>query len=189
MTGDYRLIIGSEAGEVSRRLREPNTIHLMMGGDLRTFDRELAFEHPENTCKACGARLDDMGLAFSQQVDNRGRPVLDDQCKARPCDNDADGPCEQCSDNGLLPHDPTPVPLAWCNSAEIVLDPDEDQISVRISVADPRGSVAMTIQRKHSLNSDGQMVSELRLSVPHPEDSAPHVTLDPITNRGYYRIH
>lgn len=88
--------------------------------------------------------------------------------------------CKACDGAGFYGHEPEPVPLSWANSAAIDLDPEQDRISVRISVGDPRGAFVMTVERM----DDG----ELRLSLPHPDHSLIHLPLTALASPGYYRI-
>lgn len=103
-------------------------------------------------------------------------------------------------------HEPVPIPLSWANSAAISLDETEDRISVSISVGDPRGAFVLSVERlrftcNSGSNGPGRVVqscalghtaptphNELRLSVPHPDDSQPHMPLTRLASAGYYRI-
>lgn len=80
--------------------------------------------------------------------------------------------------------EPGPVgPEGWCNSAAITFEGPRGEgysaVYVNISVGDPRGSFAMGVLR----GPDG----DLRLSVPHPSDGAPHMKLTEI-RPGLYSI-
>lgn len=68
-------------------------------------------------------------------------------------------------------------PSNWCNNAAIRIH--EDRITVTISVGDPRGAFAMSIHR----GEDG----DLRLSVPDPSDSLPHMKLTQLSP-GFFRV-
>jgi hypothetical protein len=70
-------------------------------------------------------------------------------------------------------------PLGWINSAQIVLDRQEDAVSVRISVGDPRGAFSMTVRR----HADGT----LHLSVPFEGEPAEHCALRRISH-GHYVV-
>jgi hypothetical protein len=63
-------------------------------------------------------------------------------------------------------YDVEPGPLDWCNSARVVVDPDDDAITCLVSVGDPRGAFAFTVRRL----PDGRIV----LHLPHPGESLPH---------------
>lgn len=92
---------------------------------------------------------------------------------------DADGDCESCDGSGKIEvHEWEPIPLHWANSASIHTDTDRDEITVAISVGDPRGAFVMRVER-----IDG----ELYLSVPHANMSLPHM---PLTERspGWFKI-
>lgn len=67
---------------------------------------------------------------------------------------------------------------AWCNSAAISVDDDEDTVTVSISVGDPRGAFVMVMGRR-----DGGLF----LSVPDPLDGFLHMPLDEIRS-GYFHV-
>lgn len=81
------------------------------------------------------------------------------------------------SEDGASPHTVTDVPLTWLNSFGVSLDEAQDRIVFHVSVGDPRGAMVMELRKV-----DGQLF----LSVPSAEES--HVTLEPVGNRGVYRI-
>ena len=68
------------------------------------------------------------------------------------------------------------------NSAAIVIKnlEDEESVTTRISVADPRGAFVMYTEA----NETGHY-----LSVPHPDESLPHVDELEEKGRGYYKMH
>lgn len=68
------------------------------------------------------------------------------------------------------------------NSAAIVIKnlEDEESVITRISVADPRGAFVMYTEA----NETGHY-----LSVPHPDESLPHVDELEEKGRGYYKMH
>lgn len=84
------------------------------------------------------------------------------------------------AENGYQSEAQERAPLGWANSAQIVLDRDEDSITLLISVGDPRGAFAFTVRR----TQDG----ELRLTVPHPSDGLLHMPLTEDPGRGMYKI-
>lgn len=67
------------------------------------------------------------------------------------------------NENGAYP---SQAPLGWCNSARIVVSPEDDEVSVTISTGDPRGAFVMSVSRA----SDGRLL----LYVPHEGMSTPH---------------
>lgn len=71
------------------------------------------------------------------------------------------------ADDDEGPHVLEAIPLAWLNSARVVLDEDNDTVSVHISAGDPNGAFAMDIRR----TPDGTMI----LTVPHAGTIAPHM--------------
>jgi len=68
---------------------------------------------------------------------------------------------------------------AIVNSAAITFQPDDESVTVSISVGDPRGAFTMTVRRL----TDGSLV----LHVPHAGDSTPHMPLVE-DHPGTYRI-
>lgn len=87
-------------------------------------------------------------------------------------DEQSDQECEA-NDNG--PHEPETGPGTWCNSAQIIVDDEEDSVSVSISVGDPRGGFSFAIRR---LPDDApNMAGRLILHVPYPGEGMPHETL------------
>ena len=70
--------------------------------------------------------------------------------------------------NGMLNDEQLKGPLAWCNSAAITLDREDDAVHVSISCGDPRGAFVMTIRR---------IEGNLLMHVPHPGDSLLHEPL------------
>lgn len=56
-----------------------------------------------------------------------------------------------------------------------------DRVDLHVSVGDPRGAFNMRVEVDRE-------TGELRLSLPHPEDSLPHMGLVPLASPGYYRV-
>ncbi|MDA0565164.1 hypothetical protein LG943_12680 [Streptomonospora sp. S1-112] len=108
---------------------------------------------PSHTCRSCGEGLTRETAGW---VDSNG----DSRC---PGNDDAD-------------HDPEPTPLAWCNSAAILTDEDDDAVTVTLSVGDPRGAFAFTVRRVPD-DAHGPAAGRLILHVPQPGDPYPHVAL------------
>ena len=75
-------------------------------------------------------------------------------------------------------------PLAWANSASIILDPDEDAITVAISTGDPRGGFTMTIRRLPDDAPDHP--GALVMYVPYPGDPMPHEDLREVRPGAYF---
>ncbi len=75
-------------------------------------------------------------------------------------------------------------PLAWANSASIILDPDDDAITVAISTGDPRGGFTMTIRRIP--DGDHENAGALVMHVPHPDDSTLHEDLHEFRPGAYF---
>ena len=83
-------------------------------------------------------------------------------------------------DEPVGPHNTAGAQLAWLNSAQIHLDPDHDEVTVTVSVGDPRGALAMTVGQ----DDDGHIY----VHVPHPDAPMPHLRdlrhFDPADPRG-----
>ena len=69
--------------------------------------------------------------------------------------------------------------LGWLNSAKVWVSPEKEEISLTVSVGDPRGCFVLTLYR----NSEGI----LHMRTPHPEDSLLHLPLTE-TMPGTYRV-
>lgn len=65
----------------------------------------------------------------------------------------------------------TSLPGNWIG---LSTDPEKESVSVQISLGDPRGCLEMTVRRWENPET-GQR--GLLLSLPHPDDSTPHVDL------------
>jgi hypothetical protein len=82
------------------------------------------------------------------------------------------------------PHDPEPVPLAWCNSAAVHVDESGDSVTVSISVGDPRGAFTFTVRRVPD-DVAGALAGRLVLHVPHAEMAAAHMPLTALYSGTY----
>ena len=59
-----------------------------------------------------------------------------------------------------------PGGLTWLNSAQVVVDPDHDEVRLSVSVGDPRGAFVFTVRRV----ADGRLI----IHTPHPGEGMPH---------------
>ncbi len=57
--------------------------------------------------------------------------------------------------------------LSWLNSARIFAEPSKDQVTLTVSIGDPRGAFSFQVRR----TPDGQIV----IHVPHPGESFAHM--------------
>lgn len=80
----------------------------------------------------------------------------------------------------LLPHEPKRVPLSWANSVTVRLDEEKNEITLMISVGDPRGAFAMTV--RHREDAD-----DLLMHLPYEEMPTPHTPITRVHD-GTYRI-
>lgn len=105
-------------------------------------------------------------------------PDCTETCAEEDCEDceasgvtDDDQECSTCEGSGSVPqdHDWEPIPLSWVNSASIDLRESHDEVTVSISVGDPRGAFVMTIRR----TDDGRMF----MHVPYENMSYPHMPL------------
>jgi hypothetical protein len=69
-------------------------------------------------------------------------------------------------------HTPVEAPLSWLNSAAINPDPDDNSISLLVSIGDPRGAFCMYLRK----TPDGQII----MDVPHPDQNNLHMPLTPV---------
>lgn len=163
-----------ENGEDETRVgtEEIPDVHVSLAGEARCNGDE--WSGAAETCSACGAPLTEDG----ESVDDRTA-----DCPENVLESWEDG------ESGYGPHTPRPVPLAWANSASIRADEAGDRLTVAISVGDPRGAFTLTVERISFTDAEtGEERDELRLSVPTPDDSFPHMDLTPLASPGYYRI-
>lgn len=72
-------------------------------------------------------------------------------------------------------------PFAWCNSAAITLDPEDNAVHCSISVGDPRGAFTFTVRQiPTSYNGDGtisnpDLAGKLIIHTPYPGEGLPHM--------------
>lgn len=62
---------------------------------------------------------------------------------------------------------PTAGGCSWMNSAQVHVDPEADEVTLTVSVGDPRGGFVFTVRRL----PDGRLL----IHTPHPGESTPHV--------------
>ena len=114
---------------------------------------------PPLVCLHCGEEIDHDGEGGYHHLDpsDDDNPQLCDGFEPDDEDNQAE---------------PAPTPLAWCNSAGLTLDPDDDAVHVRVSIGDPRGAFVMTVRRL----PDGRIV----LHLPYPGQPMAHAVTAPL---------
>ena len=135
--------------------------HVSMPGEARcNGDEETGAEY---RCAACNLPLVDYGNGRDQAL-GAPRWMGDDECAENPLDTPTEA-------SNYGPHDPQAIPGSFANSASISVG-EYDEVTVTISVGDPRGAFAMTVDRM----DDGT----LRLSVPDPSDGFAHMPLTQI---------
>lgn len=140
------------------------SIHVSGPGEDRANGDEIG--GAEWYCRACGGPL------------NEDRFLVEDSPSPESCPATDDGH-----------HEPEPIPLSWLNSVNVFTDAEKDQVTVMISVGDPRGGFAMTVERVWLHDEYGNVThNELRLSVPHDTDGMPHMPLKSLNDRGYYKV-
>ena len=88
-----------------------------------------------------------------------------DASGSTPCAGEEDDP------DGGRATPGTSLPGNWIG---LSTDPEKESVSVQISLGDPRGCLEMTVRRWENPET-GQR--GLLLSLPHPDDSTPHVDL------------
>jgi hypothetical protein len=157
-------------------------------------------------CVHCGNAVDEEGTGDdgSETCDSRcgecGRP-LDDHAEANDPDDEMCDGLHMCADdcaaavyacdglecNGIVPvkavHVPEPMALSWANSAGIHLDPESDEITVTISVGDPRGAFACTVRQV----TPDEGAPYLIMHTPHPGEGWAHMPLTEL-HPGTYRV-
>lgn len=126
--------------EVYDAITQPQYDNENLRIQLEDGDRSSGYPEP---CRHCGARIADEGEGWRHEENG-----------SKFCDPTTGAEAE-------------PGPFAWCNSASITLDPDDNAVHVSISVGDPRGAFVMTVRQL----SDGSLV----LHHPHPSDGMAHL--------------
>ncbi|WP_106586004.1 hypothetical protein [Murinocardiopsis flavida] len=117
---------------------------------------------PTHRCRACG---DELTRTMTGWVTDDG----DGACLLFEPDDDTGH--EQTG-----PHDPAPIPFAWCNSAAITTEESDDAVTVALSVGDPRGAFCFTVTRIPD-DAESDLAGCLLLHTPHPGEPAPHAAL------------
>lgn len=153
---------------------------LSTNGDMICIDDDddasvIAFDNADDDtewrCAACGEGLSEEPDGYA---DESGKLV----CGVYDPDEDPDvDDIETAPDVGEGPHRPHRVPLSWANGASIRTQPDEDSITVTISIGDPRGAFAFTVRRipESAPENGGRLV----MHTPYPGQPTPHVGLTP----------
>ena len=105
------------------------------------FDRvQVSFPAEDGgdpVCKHCGETIFQLDSApawasAGWATDESGDPEADFACSSRDEDE---------------PHEPDNGPGSWCNSASVSVDESSNEVTVTISVGDPRGAFAMTVRK------------------------------------------
>lgn len=143
----------------------------MISTDFDNDSSVITLETAEGTewrCQACGESL-------SEETDGYADESGSLECDAHVPDGPRMDDVESAADFGERTHRPERVALSWANGAAIHTDPEEDSITVTISVGDPRGAFAFTVRRIPDEASDNG--GRLIMHTPHPDESSPHVEL------------
>nr|WP_219632868.1 hypothetical protein [Haloechinothrix aidingensis] len=135
-------------------------------------DSSVITENADDTewrCEACGESLSEESDGYA---DESGSLICD---AYDPYDDPGIDDVEAAPDFREGPHRPHRVPLSWANSAAIHADPDEDSITVTISVGDPRGAFAVTVRRipDDAETNGGRLI----MHTPYPGEPMPHAAL------------
>ncbi|NKQ57330.1 hypothetical protein HFP15_31140 [Amycolatopsis sp. K13G38] len=149
---------------------------LSANGDMISISPEdfddssvITLENAEETewrCLACGESLteetdgyaDESGSLICDAYDPYDDPEIDD--------------VDTAPDFREGSHRAQRVPLAWANGAAIHTNPDEDSITVTVSVGDPRGAFAFTVRRIP--DDAGTNGGRLIMHTPYPGEPMPH---------------
>lgn len=112
----------------------------------------------EVTCRECGAELERDGVTWVSDPGGADCEAADeDECPT--CEGTGTGRefgpdgyetgCETCAGTGSVPgsHVAEPTPFGWANSARIHLSEDGSEITLTVSIGDPRGGISMTARR------------------------------------------
>lgn len=190
-------------------------VHLSMAGEMGTNGEAEAGAKTRCTwCKGALVDEEEPPHKFGEEDEPWCTERMCSACEGTGLNDEshAGTVCDTCDGHGFLPHQREPMPLSWCNSAGIHLDEEQDQVTVTISVGDPRGAFAFTVGRFRSdhylcqaCNGEGAVkenvvcpecrgtcrvsVDELRVWTPAPGEPLPHMQLESLGHRlGAYRI-
>ena len=120
-------------------------------------------------CAACGEALSEKPGGYADEFDRLA-------CGAYDPDEDPDvDDGETAPDLGEGPHRPQRVPLSWANGATLRVDPDDDSVTVTISIGDPCGAFAFSVRRVPESAPDN--AGRLVMHTPHPLEPGLHVGL------------
>ncbi|GAA5120980.1 hypothetical protein [Haloechinothrix salitolerans] len=144
----------------------------MISTDFDDDSSVITFENGDDTewrCAACGESLTEDTGGYADESDSLVCDAYD------PYDDPTIDDIESAPDFREGPHHPQRVPLSWANSAAIHTDPDEDSITVTMSVGDPRGAFAFTLRRvpDHAVTNAGRLI----MHTPYPGEALPHADL------------
>ncbi|WP_338596925.1 hypothetical protein [Saccharopolyspora sp. SCSIO 74807] len=142
----------------------------MVSTDYDGDSSVITFDNAEDTewrCETCGEALYEDACGYT---DESGSAV----CTAYIPDADSDDDGTE-PETGEGPHRPQRVTLWWANGATIRTEPDEDSITVTISVGDPRGAFAFTVRRipDDAPANGGRLI----MHTPYPGEPLPHAEL------------
>ncbi|WP_020496974.1 hypothetical protein [Sciscionella marina] len=141
----------------------------MISTDFDDDSSMITFENAEDSAWRCAA----CGEALSEEVDGYADESGSLVCDAYdPYDDPETDDIETAPDFREGPHRVERVPLAWANGATIRTDPDEDSITVTVSVGDPRGAFAFTVRRipDDAPTNGGRLI----MHTPYPGEPMPH---------------
>lgn len=134
-------------------------LHVSMAGEARCNGDDLA--GPEHKCGDCGDILDSDTIGYAEPQSDGYGPLR--------------GFCMQSEDDR---HHAVTIPGSFANSAGVSVN-DADEVTVAISVGDPRGAFTMTVWRRY----DGTLM----LSVPYEGMGQSHMDLKKVSE-GTYQI-
>lgn len=144
----------------------------MISTDYDDDSSVIRFENAEDTewrCQACGESLSEEPDGYADESGSLICPAYD------PYEDPDIDDVESAPEFHEGPHRPQRVPLSWANSAAIHTDPDEDSITVTVSVGDPRGAFAITVRRipDDAPDNGGRLI----MHTPYPGEPLPHAEL------------
>lgn len=150
------------------------------------FDQDDAYSH---VCADCGESVDEDGTdesgenecsanSLGYEHDNDGYPDCGPGCQL-----DGSSGEDHYLRETFGAHSPERAPLSWVNSAAISIDPGEDQVTVTISVGDPRGAFAFTVRRVTPNEGEPYLV----MHTPYPGETMAHMPMEHVSD-GTYRV-
>lgn len=135
-------------------------------GETECPDGEETWAHDDETYPDCGPDCSADGRYLG--ASSEGKDLLEDDHYTREVP---------------AVHAPVPSPLSWWNSSAIDVDPNDNSVTVTISVGDPRGAFAFTVRQVERDDEEPYLI----MHTPYPGQGWAHMPLTAL-HEGTYRV-